>query len=460
MKIIKCFWIFILGAAGVHVFADTPPLFEQANPAVYHLLSRQESGTGFFIAPNILITNYHVVDQVEHVHDIDLYHNGKKKNIKIKKALAVSYAYDLALLETTDESSVYLSEELFSKDTDKTYIMGYTAEENDNIFTRTVKVHESISQSHTSNDLYYRFYFDFNRLAGASGSPALTREGKFIGIVFTAINNSVSILKSHYVNLLVQGSIGTLCKEKSLVLCMELDKLKVQDQAYKWLADDSVQGHNSFFPRDMGITYLSLTRLSGLLDGDEEKIEMFWLKLSNLGNADAQDNLGRFYFGKGDITKAVDQWTKAGESGHKEARYELGRICYENGDLKEALKWFKPLAELGHNNARHGMGMVLDKQGDLQQALWWLELSAHQGNTNSQYMLGVISFYEYEDFGSTIKWMTPLTEDGNEMTQFVLGAAHASLGNKTQASFWLTPLAERGHKEALTVLDLMNQYWD
>lgn len=74
---------------------------------------RLSNGTGFFIAPNKLITNFHVIAgtlrYTSKVEDITLSQEGSTRTLKIKGVLAVSALHDLALLETVESVEHYLS---------------------------------------------------------------------------------------------------------------------------------------------------------------------------------------------------------------------------------------------------------------------------------------------------------------------------------------------------------------
>ena len=59
-----------------------------------------------------------------------------------------------------------------------------------------------------------------------------------------------------------------------------------------------------------------------------------------------------------------------------------------------------------------------------------------------------LSFFKKGDYGSAIKLIKPLAEQGNAEAQLRLGLCFVAKGDYDSAIKWLKPLAEQGNTEA------------
>jgi TPR repeat protein len=95
------------------------------------------------------------------------------------------------------------------------------------------------------------------------------------------------------------------------------------------------------------------------LKGDYLAAYEEWLPLAELGDAEAQYNLGVMYdegAGMGqDLAKAADWYRKAADQGFVDAQINLGMMYYHGQgftrDHAEAAKWFKRAASQGDQEA-------------------------------------------------------------------------------------------------------------
>ena len=110
------------------------------------------------------------------------------------------------------------------------------------------------------------------------------------------------------------------------------------------------------------------------------------------GDADAQYNLGCYYFNGQGVPKdegdAVKWWLKAAEQNKVAAQYNLG-MCYYNGDgvpqnYTEAFQWLHKAAEKNDDAAQNSLGLCYDNgygvQKDEVEACKWYSRAAAQGN--------------------------------------------------------------------------------
>ena len=94
---------------------------------------------------------------------------------------------------------------------------------------------------------------------------------------------------------------------------------------------------------------------------------------------------------KGDYQAAFDEWRPLAELGDAEAQYNLG-VMYDQGfcveqDLGKAADWYRKAAEQGFVDAQANLGlMYFHGQGlnkDYQAAAHWLNLAVANGDTES-----------------------------------------------------------------------------
>ena len=102
---------------------------------------------------------------------------------------------------------------------------------------------------------------------------------------------------------------------------------------------------------------------------------------------------------KGDYQAAFEEWLPLAELGDVEAQYNLG-VMYDEGtsvtqDLGKAAEWYRMAAEQGFVDAQANLGMMYYQgQGvscDHEQAIHWLQLAADKGDTEAREILQRIS---------------------------------------------------------------------
>ncbi len=104
------------------------------------------------------------------------------------------------------------------------------------------------------------------------------------------------------------------------------------------------------------------------LKGDYQTAYNEWLPLAELGDAEAQYNIGvLFDEGAGvdqDLALAADWYRRAGEQGFLDAQTNLGMMYYHgqgvDHDLQEAAKWFRMAADQGDAEAERYLGLIAD----------------------------------------------------------------------------------------------------
>ena len=197
-------------------------------------------------------------------------------------------------------------------------------------------------------------------------------------------------------------------------------------------------------------------------------------KAAELGDVDAQCNLGNMYVnGEGvsqNYTQAVKWYFMAAEQGNANAQYNLGYM-YENGlgvsqDYSEAVRWYLKAAEQGDAEAQYNLGyMYANGKGvsqDHTEALKWYLKAAEQGDVKAQCNLG--NMYEYgkgvsQDYSEAVRWYLKAAEQGDVDAQYNLGNMYVKgegvSRNYSEAVKWFRKAAEQGNANAQNNLGVM-----
>ena len=94
---------------------------------------------------------------------------------------------------------------------------------------------------------------------------------------------------------------------------------------------------------------------------------------------------------KGDYTAAYDEWLPLAELGDAEAQFNLG-VLYDEGagvdrNLTTAADWYRKAAEQGFIDAQTNLGIMyyhgLGVDHDLEAAAHWFRLAADQGDAEA-----------------------------------------------------------------------------
>jgi TPR repeat protein len=102
------------------------------------------------------------------------------------------------------------------------------------------------------------------------------------------------------------------------------------------------------------------------LKGDYQAAFEEWLPLAELGDAEAQFNLGVMYDEgagiKQDLATAASWYRKAAEQGFVDAQTNLGMMYYEGQgiprDLAAATEWFRRAASQGDHEAADALKLI------------------------------------------------------------------------------------------------------
>jgi hypothetical protein len=102
---------------------------------------------------------------------------------------------------------------------------------------------------------------------------------------------------------------------------------------------------------------------------------------------------------KGDYKAAFEEWLPLAELGDAEAQYNLG-VMYDQGasvdrDLGKAASWYRKAAEQGFLDAQTNLGMMYYRgdgvASDSSEAARWLQLAADKGDVEAVALLEQIA---------------------------------------------------------------------
>lgn len=208
----------------------------------------------------------------------------------------------------------------------------------------------------------------------------------------------------------------------------------------------------------------------------DSKIQQL-IKKAELGDADAQVNLGQQYetgnnILSQDYAEAMKWYLKAANQGNKFAQSSLGDMYYYgrgiSKDPQQAVDWYRRAAEQNYAKTQHDLGyMYYHGEGipqDYQQATYWYRKAAEQNHAKAQYDLANMYYYGEgvaQDYQQTVYWYRKAAEQKHVNAQFDLGQLYY-FGQRVnqdyrQAAYWFQKAAEQNHAEAQNNLAVMYQ---
>ena len=266
----------------------------------------QSSGSGFFIAPNTFVTNFHVLGaflQQAQLQDVRITQDGNTQTIGIAKIVSMSALHDLAVVQTnqsvdTDVRTITLDQSFRSQQ--PLVIAGYPTGH-----LRVLKQNEPIT---VNSDKSISFAVNqTSSLKGVSGGPIMNSRNEVVGIVSEMFFNML------YLPITIKQLSQVIRGIHSIGRCSNCSPQEWISQALQQLT-----------------------------------------RLANKGHKTAQYKLGMYYFEGGVIKQSTPQskkWLrKAAKKGHLYAQNRLGQILFAEHPLMingEGFRWLRQAAEGG-----------------------------------------------------------------------------------------------------------------
>ena len=446
----------------------------QAEQAVYKITTSSGNGTGFFIAPDLFVTNFHVIDEIKNLDEISLDHRNRP-SIDILNIIAVSLFADIAVLQTKEESPIYLSEGDLTSLDENLVIMGYASG------VDTAEIIKSTNDNSIWENIIYDTPTDFSsEPRGLSGSPLMNLDGEFLGVVCASSSNYKSSIISQYVSQLLKGHIGTICKSIECINqeTQEIQKL-IENQLRRGILEHepTLFHHSSlllstFLNSEDIIAYLSLGAKEGSTTAQfhlgiaynegkrvpqsfEQAVQLY-RQAAQLSHAGATYNLAVAYSeGEGvpqNFEQAVQLYQQATLLGHAGAIYNLA-VAYSEGEgvpqsFEKAVQLYQQATLLGHAKATYNLAIRYDKgEGipqNFEQAVQLYRQAAQLGHVSAQYNLGITLFKGQgveQDIPQAVFWFRKAAEQGETNAQKALSILYThGVGvekSAEKAKYWL-----------------------
>ncbi|RIA87327.1 hypothetical protein C1645_878103 [Glomus cerebriforme] len=240
------------------------------------------------------------------------------------------------------------------------------------------------------------------------------------------------------------------------------------DNLIKYFLDHDCSSYNIAVEKENSIALNTLGNLyENGEDVDLEKAIYWYSKAAEIGNDEAQYNLGRCYrFGIGvekNEAKAFEYYKLSADQEYLNAQFQLG-YCYDYGigtgiNKVKALELYRIAAEKGHIDAQKGLGILCKNKGIekfietyLEKVIYWYNNAAENGDNAAQYNLGWCHRFGVGVEKNEVKgfeYYKKSADQGYLNAQFSLGYLYdQGIGtevNEAKAFEYYKIAAEKGH---------------
>ena len=393
-------------------------------PAIVKINSSHVEATAFFISPDTLVTNFHVISNLkDSVNKEIFFETPAKKVIPVEEITALDVVNDLAVLKVKN----YQSKHYYSIDHSNPSQEIQTAGFSDGEFKHTlgwINSQHQMMESHNRHSILKE-----SMGPGSSGSPVFFKDKSLAGI-HTSFIGETSLFFAPVEKIKELLSLPLLhCR---LRVCIEKEIEHIYLQA---------ENGNKMAQYRLGM----MLHHGNEVDKNEKQAFRWLKKAAKSGLIEAQYDLGMIlhYHDEGrdpDYKKALQWIEKAAKNGMAQAQHNSG-IMYLLGqgvkqNSKKALKQFEKAAKNGLAQAQHNSGiMYLLGQGveqNSKKALQWFEKSAKNGLVETQHLLEII--YEGQGRDQNIKkdlqWIGKAGQQDDVKLEVTLESKKTGIANK------------------------------
>ena len=427
-------------------------------------------GSGFFISPDIFVTNLHCIDYDKDVSEARLfrqnYYLGSDSEItpfQPKALLAISWLHDLALIQVEaveeDADTAVLSPASIKsvESGDDLYMIGYPGDSQNQSISKTF--HSNVFEI---DDVGLKVYFLFDTvgeafmsrrdgisLGGASGSPVLDSRGNYVGVAFAATARipkyfgslpnlhddlkrfqSAAIVLAAYIvggEALVQlarNEIGTTCEGHSTSECIAAELTRVRGTVNDFIAGEEIDRSI------LGISYIANEFVNEF--GKDTQVNYIKSLLERFDNV-LTPNGGLEAKFRDAIAEQVASVCEEARNGNAHAQYEcglemIGEAFSGRGGEEIAIQWLRAAAVQGHADAQYQLGLSFSNKDDDENAIPWLKMAMDQGHKDAQY-----------------SWMKITAYRGSADAKYAMAAFARERGDNLAAEDWIFRAANAGH---------------
>ncbi|MBI3782452.1 MAG: trypsin-like peptidase domain-containing protein [Deltaproteobacteria bacterium] len=190
--------------------------------------SKSVIGSGFFVGPHHLVTNYHVVSEIVHAperHRAELvYDNGATIPLEVEN---IDVVHDLAVVraETTSPASFAFQEALPPKG-QRLFSLG-------NPYDLGSSIVEGTYNGLLEESLYEKIHFTGAINPGMSGGPTITPSGQVVGINVATAGDELSFLvPAKYAAALVKATLDPQFQRPASLLDLVGEQLRANQDVY------------------------------------------------------------------------------------------------------------------------------------------------------------------------------------------------------------------------------------
>ena len=339
---------------------------EQISRSVWNI---SNYGTAFAIGPNQFITNFHIIafflKYNNSIKDMALSQEGRDSKIQIKRVVALSISYDLALLETEENVTDYLSiVDSSVEQSEKLSVFGYPG--------GVLKNLKKIGSVLDEDSHFYTFPVNYSKLGGLSGSPVLNEKGEVVGVISLGNSNIAVAIKAKFLQEFIAGKEAINCSHMRAKICLQkdieasknlsdaggayvqyalaliyLNGIEVEkdgEKAFEWCEKSAKQ---NFAPAQLSLAKMYSNGIG--VEKDEEKAFEWCEESAKLNFAPAQFALAKMYSNgigvEKDEEKAFEWCEKSAKQNFAPAQFALAEM-YSNGigvekDEEKASEWYE-----------------------------------------------------------------------------------------------------------------------
>ena len=448
-------------------------------------------GTAFFIAPDILATAFHVINDLKGPVKENLFFLDPVTHVPvaIREIVALDMESDLAILKTDYHSETfypvgfsYERENISNRE--EVIIPGFPAGRFHLVKGRIAESKDfTISLNITGKDRR------ISSFSGNSGGPLLSKKGHLRGVLIAEIQffgrlYIVSVQKLR--DLLSEPKLSCITN-----LCIDEEKERVFSQAFKGDRNSQFAVGNrisnmlrpywekleelaawSFFRSEE--EKKQVKRVSDMIFQIQRRGAYWYQKAALQNHSRAQFVLGKLYLqGQGVVQnfKEVVRWYReAALQDFSEAQFILGEMYLQGRgvkkDFREAFHWLHKAAQKNHSQAQFILGELylqgLGMEKDLEKAAHWFRKAALQGHLEAQPALGRMYLYGEgvaQNLQEALHWFRKAALQGHVESQFHLGRMHLHeeevVQDFQQALRWFREAALQGLTEAQLQLSWM-----
>ena len=446
----------------------------KSNPklAVWEIRGGSVSGSGFFIDKKHFVTAFHVVESIFNSRyrsdkifsklfrkdltfpNISLSQDNNPNILKIKGVVALSYIFDLAVLEIDGETSHYLSLANDPMKTNSLTLLGYR-----DGFKEIKASGEVMDKS-----IFYNLKTAPFLIHGMSGGPIINNKAEVEAVLSSSSNPRlielltepyyvedmiVVAVKAHYIKEIMkfQKRSETLSEFLKVV---DSSLLKQKRDLYN-LALEGRALEQYILSYKLRISkeqdfFFKLMRADKVIASNNEDISIYWLKKAASNDlAPALYELSMYLFGRGsrlyfqsslndkeskeDLIQSGYYMEEAAKLDYAPAQF-MTAVFYHKGlnkNLEKAFYWMKKSAEQDYVLAQYSLALMYKEaegvEQDLKQSFYWMKKSAELGNARAPYDLALM-YKEAEgveqDLKQSFYWMKKSAELGDERAPYEL----------------------------------------